>query len=323
MKRYLSFYLLLLFPCVLVVSPGLAQNQSPGLQFLNIGPNARSLAISEAHTAVLLGAENIFTNPANLVLQDQSNLGLAYTLWLGDSYNTQASFNYKRENDAFGVGILSSVVDDITVRQQPGPALDDFSVRYLALAGSYSRRFGPVAAGITGMYLFEQFFEQNASGFAFSAGVSTEFLDRRLRASAVLLNYGEMNELNITSSEVPAFFKTGLSAQLIQFSAIGTTEIPLLVYVSGDFVVPVDQKRPDPATGNLIQIDPYGAIGINAEVYELVTLRAGYRTGDTARPVSFGASINVKPIEFNYALVPFETGFGTVHSVSLQYNFNL
>lgn len=323
MKRYPTIHLLILFSLFLYVLPAVAQNQSPGLQFLNIGPNARSLAISEAHTAVLLGAENVFTNPANLVLQDQSNLGVAYTLWLGDSYNTQASINYKRENDAFGFGILSSVVDDITVRQQPGPALDDFSVRYLALAGSYSRRIGPFAAGITGMYLFEQFFEQNASGFAFSAGISTEFLDRRLRASAVLLNYGEMNELNITSSEVPTFFKTGLSAQLIQFSALGTTEIPLLVYLSGDFVVPVDQNKPDPATGNLIQVDPYGAIGINAEVYELVTLRAGYRTGDTARPLSFGASINVKPIEFNYALIPFETGFGTVHSVSLQYNFNL
>jgi hypothetical protein len=323
MKRYPSFYLLLLLVMGMYATPAEAQNQSPGLQFLNIGPNARSLAISEAHTAVLLGAENVFTNPANLVLQDQSNMGLAYTLWLGDSYNTQASLNYKRENDAFGFGILSSVVDDITVRQQPGPALDDFSVRYLALAGSYSRLVGPVAIGVTGMYLFEQFFEQNASGFAFSAGISTEFFDRRLRASAVMLNYGEMNELNITSSEVPAFFKTGISAQLIQFSAIGTTEIPLLVYVSSDFVVPVDQKRPDPATGNLIQVDPYAAFGLNAEVYELVTLRAGYRTGDTARPFSFGATISVRPVEFNYALVPFDTGFGTVHSISLQYNFNL
>jgi hypothetical protein len=300
-----------------------AQDQSPGLQFLNIGPNARSLAISEAHTAVLLGAENIFTNPANLVLEEQSNLGLAYTLWLGDSYNTQASFNYKRENDAFGIGILSSVVDDITVRQTPGPSIGNFSVRYLAIAGAYARRFGPVSAGITGMYLYEQFFEQDASGFAFNAGISSEFLDRRLRASAALLNYGEMNKLNINRSEVPTFFKAGLSAQLLQFSVSGTTEIPFLFYLSGDLIVPVDQHRPDPSTGNLIQIDPYAAFGLNFEVYDLLTIRGGYRTGDTARPVSFGASVSVDPIEFNYALVPFETGFGTVHSISLLYNFNL
>jgi hypothetical protein len=323
MKRIIFVLLLAVSITGYHPEPVSGQNQTPGLQFLNIGPNARSLAIAEAHTAVLLGAENIFTNPANLVLQDQSNLGVSYTLWLGDSYNTQASFNYKRERDAFGIGILSSVIDDITVRDTPGPALGDFSVRYLALAGSYSRKIGPVALGVTGMYLYEQFFEQDASGFAFSAGASAEFLDRRVRVSAAMLNYGEMNELNITSSEVPAFFKSGLSVQLLQFSAIGTTEIPLLFYVSSDFIVPIDQQRPVGASGDLVQVDPYAAFGLNFELYDMVTLRAGYRTGDTARPISFGASINVRPVEFNYALVPFDTGFGTVHSISLQYNFNL
>jgi len=37
--------------------------------------------------------------------------------------------------------------------------------------------------------------------------------------------------------------------------------------------------------------------------------------------LSFGTGVILNNITANYALIPFETGFGTVHSVGIGYRF--
>lgn len=297
-----------------------AQNSS-GLQFLTVGPNAHSLSISEAHTAVPLASNSLFTNPANLMLSDRSSLGASYTLWIGDTQNSQASAAFLRENDAFAFGILSSFVDDISVRQTPGPAEGSFSVRYLALSAGYARQFGFLSAGVSGSYIYEQFFQTDASGYAFTAGVTGTFLDERLRAAVALTNMGRMQKLVNQRTDLPTSLRVGLDVNAIQISAFAGAEVPVLINFSADFVAPIDESFAENAE-NLIQSGDYLAFGTDVQLYDIISVRAGYRTGNTARNWSFGAGITIDPIVFNYAFVPFETGFGMVHSVSMQYFFD-
>jgi len=56
-------------------------------------------------------------------------------------------------------------------------------------------------------------------------------------------------------------------------------------------------------------------------VEDIISLRTGYKTRDTVRPWSLGLGLDIETISANYAIVPFETGFGTVHSLGLQYQF--
>lgn len=297
-----------------------------GLEFINIGPNAQSLSFSEAHTAVPLGSNSIFSNPANLMLTDQSSLGVSYTLWIGDTQHTQASAAIRREHDSFALGVLSSVVDDISQRNVPGPAEDSFSVQYFALSGGYARSVSFLSLGVSGTYLYEQLFQQNASGFSFSAGGTGSFLDERLRVGSALTNAGRMSELDIQRSTVPTRWRSGIDINAIQLSSFGGTEVPLLINFSADYILPLaeDELRNtnDDTGSSVVESSGFIALGMEAELYDVVALRSGYRSGDTVRSWSFGAGIDMAPVEFHYAFVPFETGFGSVHSISLQYFFD-
>lgn len=310
------------FLCFLLMFSGrlLAQNNA-GLQFLTIGPNAHSLSLSEAHTAVPLGSNSIFTNPANLMLTEKSSLAASYTLWIGDTQNTQASAAIRRDNHTFAVGILSSLVDDITVRNQAGPPEGNFSVRYIAVSGAYARQFGFLSVGASLSYLYEQFFQLSASGYGFSAGMTGSFLDDRLRAGFSVNNLGQMEKLNVERSELPTQFRAGLDVNAVQISAFSGAEIPVVINISADYVLPLNEKKLN-ANKNLIESGDYLAFGIDAGLYDIVNVRAGYRTGDTARNWGFGAAIQVDPVKVHYAFVPFETGFGMVHSISMQYFFD-
>ncbi|AXJ01004.1 hypothetical protein CYPRO_1754 [Cyclonatronum proteinivorum] len=303
---------------------GTAKAQT-GLDFLNIGPNAQSLGISEAHTAVPLGSASVFTNPANLMLTESSALGLAYSLWIADTQITQASASVRRERDVFGLGVLSSLIDDFEARQTPGPSTGSFSVQYLALTAAYARSVSFLSVGGSVSYLYEQLFQQNASGYAFSGGITGEFLDQRLRIASAITNAGRMGELQNERTTVPARWRTGFDVNAVQISTVSGAEVPVVINLSADFVVPLQEEfiRDAGDDDRAIESGNFLAFGLQAELYDLVGVRAGYRTGETARNWSFGASVNVHPVKFYYSFIPFETGFGMVHSIGLNYSFNL
>lgn len=311
----------LLFTALLLVCSQQESYGQTGLDFLNIGPNAHSLSLSEAHTAVPLGSNSIFTNPANLLLTDQSSLGLSYTLWIADTQNTQASAAIRRDNDSFAFGVLSSVIDEFEQRDSPGQSGGSFSVQYLAVTGAYARQIAFISAGVSASYLYEQLFQQNASGYAFSFGATAELMDERLRIGTALTNAGQMSRLDIERTKVPTRWRAGFDVNAIQLSAFSGAEIPLLINFSADIVVPLEDEI-DTTSDNAIESDAFFSFGLQAELYDMIAVRGGYRTGNTVRHWSLGASISVDPIKFHYGFVPFETGFGSVHSISLQYFFD-
>lgn len=304
------------------VSSTSAQQTTSGMQFLKVGPSAHSLSISQAHTGVNLGAASVYSNPAMLTRSELNTATGGYTLWLGNTSNSHASVNLPRENDAFGIGLLSSVVGNIEQRNQPGEPLGTFDVNYLSVAGSYARRVGPVSLGVTAMYLNELLFNVSASGYAFNLGAATTFLNDRISAGTVLLNLGEMQDLDIDATPLPTTFKAGIDADIIQFSVSETDEIPVLISLSSDFIQPLNDQVADEGRPDLEEIDDWFiAAGISAEIAEIITLRGGYRTGHTIRPISLGGSLMTGQLTFDYAFVPFDPGYQAVHSVAIRYDF--
>lgn len=318
-----TFFRFLLLSAIglIILQPGPAHAQT-GLDFLNIGPNAHSLSVSEAHTAVPLGSNSLFSNPANLMLSDQSSMGLSYTLWIDNDQITQASAAVRRENDSFAFGVLSSVIDDFERRTRPSESMGTFSIQYLALSGAYARQISFISVGASASYLYEQLDFANASGYAFSFGATAELLDERLRIGTALTNTGQMSRLDVERTKVPTRWRAGFDVNAVQISAFSGAEIPVVINLSGDVIVPLENEI-DTTIENAIESDIFFAFGLQAELYEMIGVRGGYRTGETVRSWSMGASINVDPIKFHYAFVPFETGFGSVPSISLQYFFNL
>lgn len=318
-----SFLILIFFLLSALQSNAIAGNgTSTGMQFLLMGPSAHNMGISDGHVASKTGASAIFLNPSMLAMENQSSATLSYMLWpVTDTQNSFAGVAFRREKDAFGFAILSSFIDDIPFRTGPTSNPDLFAVRYLSLAGSYARNYGPLSLGVTGMYLYEQFFQQDALGYGMNAGIGLNVLDERVRLGTSLRNLGSMNDLAETATKLPTILSFGSEMKLMQFSTSATQdEIPLLVSLVTDYNVPLNEIRESDDTINS-QDEGYFNVGLELNISEIIDLRSGFRSGDTQRRFSFGAGLLINEFYFNYAFMPFNTGFGTAHAVSIQYMF--
>lgn len=310
---------MIMFP--LLISPKInAQDTGSGLDFLNIGPSPRMLSISEATSAASVGASSIYSNPSLLVLDEQSSVDVSYTLWIANVNNQFAALNFLKNDRAFAVGVYSSGSDGFEARDQPGPSSGEFSIRYLSLSGAVAQKLGPFSIGVTGQYLREEVFQFRSSGYAFNAGITTSLLDDNIRAAVAVRNLGHMDSLDEESTTLPSSLSIGASASLIQFSTPGENDLPVLISLMTDWTKPLGNNP----GGDFIENnedEAFFSLAMNANIGDLIFIQGGYRWGPTERPFSVGLGLAIESIRVNYALVPFSTGFGTVHSFGVQYYF--
>ncbi|MEO1023414.1 MAG: PorV/PorQ family protein [Bacteroidota bacterium] len=295
--------------------------QSSGFQLLEINPSARGLSISEATTSLHDGSASIYTNPALLVLNPTSSIDLSYTLWIADFSNVFGGYNYTNGKQAFSIAFFTQGDDEFEFRDGPGEPLGTFSTRQLSISAGYAYDFKWFSLGASGHYLFEELSVDRASGYAFNFGAATVLADDRVRLGASVTNLGEMNELRNVATELPTNLRFGASVDVFELTSTKNDDLPILFSVFTDYVSSLDDDLETSGNQDIIDPEDFLNIGIKIRLAEVVEVSTGYRTGDTARPLSFGAAFIDDVIEFNYALVPFNTGFGTVHSIGLQYKF--
>lgn len=314
-------FIFVILICFLNIWPFIkADAQGTGFELLTTGPNSEALSLGEATTAYLLGASSIYTNPANLAFEYSSSFNADYTLWIGGITNTHAAINFKKENSAIAFGLLASEASDFELRNRPGPSQGSFSVSYLSLSGGYAYAYRNFSLGASFQYLREELYIYNASGYSVNAGVSSHWFGRRLFVSASVKNIGKMDELNTEETELPGLARGGIYAKLFNLSA-GQNDFPITFALLSDIVIPLKDNEANISRSSAIEENINLNIGLSVVAAEIVSLRAGYKTGDTARHLSFGTGILFENITANYAIVPFETGFGTVHSIGLGYKF--
>lgn len=294
--------------------------QETGLELLTLGPGSKALGLNEAVTAELLGASNLYSNPANLALEQSSSLDADYTLWVGDLTHTNAGINFRKGPRALAFGFLGSQADDIQLRgDQAGPAEGTFNISFLSLSSGYAYKIGPLALGGTIQYLREEYYVNNASGYAVNFGAASQVWNDRVTLGASLLNWGKMNELRSQSTPLPTSFRTGFDAEILTFTPPNNENLPVVLSLKNDWIFPV--KTPNNTTQSDSGKNPYTNIAVEFEIAHTILLRSGYKSGDTVRPWSAGVGIDMGSILVNYAMIPFETGYGTVHSMGISYRF--
>lgn len=290
--------------------------QDSGLDILSIGPGTQALGLNEAVTAELLGASNLYSNPANLALENSSSLTADHTFWIGDLSHTHAGINLRNNNRAIAFGFLGSQADDIPLRgNQPGTPEGAFNISTIAVSGAYAYKLGPLALGATLQYLREEYYIYNASGYATNLGAAGQLWDKRILVGASLLNVGKMKKLRNQATDLPTTFKIGYSIDLFSFNPPQNANLPISIALKNDVVIPLQKSQQ--TTQNEQSQDIYMNIAVEISVAEIISLRTGYKSGDTVRPWSSGFGLDIESISANYALIPFETGFGTVDRKSV------
>ncbi len=304
----------------LIYTTANSQDTGSGLDFLNIGPSARSLSISQATTATATGPTSIYSNPALLALEPGSSAEANYTLWISNVNNQFAAFNYRKNQTAYAFAVFNSGSDGFEARDSPGLSAGNFSVGYLSIAGAIARKMGPISFGITGQYLREEVFQFRANGFAFTGGVSAQLFEDRVTAGLSINNLGDMESLDEQSTKLPSSINAGLHFDLIEFTSTGFNDLPILISFIADWKKPLEEEAVS-ITVDEDSTDDFFSLAMSVNAGDLLYLQSGYRLGPTERPLSFGLGLSIDPIRVNYAIVPFSTGFGTVHSFGVQYYF--
>ena len=315
-KKFLIIAILL--PLILSGISFSQNTTGSGLKPLEIGPTASELALSEASAATPNGSSSLYSNPALLALRTSSSISLGYTNWISESTNLFGGINLRKNNRAIAFSIYTSGVTGIEQRDAPGESNGDFSIQYVSISGAYAYNFKYISAGITGHYLNEEVFPYRANGYAINLGLASSLLSDRLRLGASILNLGEMEALNEDPTELPSRLTFGIALDLMEFTHQKSPDLPILITLMADYITPFKSSGSTSYT-DYNPDESYMNLGVSFIVADVVQVNAGYKSGDNTRPVSFGAGFITEKVTFNYALIPFNTGFGTVHSIGIQY----
>lgn len=309
---------LLTFAFLILSIPLVAQGS--GFEMLSISPTPNALSKAESTTSLPDGAASIYSNPALLAYAKNSSIDLGYSFWIADVSNIFGGVNFVRDRSAVAFSFYTSGSSEYQQYNSPGQSNGSFSIQYLSVAAAYAYDFSYFTVGGAAQYLNEENFTYNANGYALNFGLASQFLDERVRIGTSLTNLGEMGKLNIDSTPLPSTFKAGISADVVQFTAPKNDELPILISTSVDFVAPLKETS-GKDFADYSASENYFNFGLNLTIAEVLEISGGYKTQNNVRPIAFGAGFMANEVTFNYALIPFNTGYGTVHSIGIQYKF--
>jgi len=276
-----------------------------GLSFLKLGFGARNIALADNGSIMADDATALFYNPANLNLSKGAELFIMHNEWIQDIRSELLGAKFYAFGLPIAVGINSTTVSNIEVRQIPGEKETEFNAHYFF--GSLSTGFtliNDLSFGLTFKYINEDILRDYAAGYGLDFGFNYLTPIERLRLSAVLRNVGSMKMLRNESSKLPSEFRIGVgySYDLAGYKTVINVGGELQKYFNYD--------------------DLHFNLGAEFVYDNLIALRAGYQTFYESKSFTGGIGLAWGSLRLDYALTPFEYSLGTGHSFSINYKFN-
>jgi len=288
-----------------------AAAQQGGLAFLRIGVNAEAASMGDAQVASSRDAFSTYWNPAGLAAATGNSVGGSFQAWVGDSKTYAAAARFRAgEKGGFGLFTTAMGNSDLEARSTPGEAQGTFDVQFVSAGASYGRRFGPVRAGVSAKYLTERIFSRSSNGYAFDLGLQADLRKGDIRLGAAFQNLGKMSLLESEATRLPRMLRAGVAV------------FPLRIWTAADEPAFLETMITGEVVHNFTAEESQIHVGISGEVMEVIHLRGGYISNDLLRSYTFGIGLGYEGLNFDYAYIPFEEGFGSAgHIVTLLYHW--
>lgn len=288
------------FFCLLLAGwIGSAAAQSSGFAFLGIGPDAAGMALGDAGVASAEGPYAGERNPAGLANATSDRFGLTHHQWIADvqTYGLAGRFGL---GNAGGIGLYvrASGSADFQARDRPGASQGNFDVQFVTAGVGLAREVGPISVGVSAKYLSERIFSVSATGYAVDLGAQTSLVNGSVRFGVALLNVGSMEELVDRPTELPRTLRVGTAIQ------------PFRVLAFEDGATVFDAVLSFEVSRNTVTETTQVHVGAATDVLETLRVRLGYVSNDALRDFSAGVGIKAGPLRLDYAMLPFEEGFG-------------
>jgi hypothetical protein len=281
-----------------------AQNDgsaNTGMSFLKFGVGANAIAMGEAYSSVSEDATSFIYNPARLNFGNKSNLTLMHNASIQDNNTDFIAVKFPiSKNFSMGAGLFTTSISDIEIRTIPGAPLEKFTARSLSTGISFGYKINPnLSIGVTGKFLFEKIYVDEASGLGFDFG--TNYSKNNYSLAFVVSNLGSMNELKNQSTKLPALVRFGGSYK----------------FSKSKFGFNIAAEAFKVLDGGKLHIHAGGEAGYK----DFLFFRLGYQSGYDNKNISTGLGFKYKALNIDYAFVPYKNEFGTSNTFSLGINF--
>ena len=259
-----------------------------GLPSLRLSGGARAGAMAEA-TSALPDAQAL--NPAALQSRGQS-AAFSHAAWIENISQDYLHLTWAREQSVWGLSGQLWQTDDLERRTGPSAApLGRFGVYEGAAGLSYARAMDRLRLGLRLNFIRQSISTDNASGAAADFGLIYA-LSSHLNLGATLRNLGGMGNLNRQATDLPLEARlgaayTGINDLLIAVEAQQARDGDLTLHVGGEY-----------------------------RAGERLRLRAGYQSAEN-RNLSAGLGLVTGRWIIDYAYVPFSSGLGDAHRLTL------
>lgn len=275
-----------------------------GFSVLKIPVGARNAAMGNTGMSSAGDVSAIFNNPAVVNSTEKSEIFLFHNQWIEDVSLDMFAARTTLWGITWGAGLAASSVDGIEIREKAGEALGEFNAHNMnaVISAAFSVAQG-WNAGLNVKYLYEEYFVDQAEGFAFDIGLSYGNGMDDYRYTFLIKNIGSLNNLRNESSTLPA--EAGLGAYRMWNNVFNDFDLAAAVEVqqgihSGTF---------DFRTGVELVYD------------SMIALRLGVTPLHETRQFGSGLGIRYNNLNFDYAFLPFSEGLGSGHLVSLNFSF--
>ena len=280
-----------------------SQTGQTGLAFLKHGISGRALGMGEAYSAIATDPSATYYNPAALAISKNAQILLMHKEWIEDTKTEFIGASVPADRFSFGFSLNATGTADIQVRTQPGDALSTFSSHDVAIGFSAAYQIDTsIYIGVTGKYLYEKIFVEDASGYAIDLG-GLYRTPWNFDIALVIANLGSMNKLLYESIKLPTTVRGGIAYQL------GVENIDSKLTFASDVVTYTRENK------------THLHLGTELSYKNMLALRFGFQIGYEAKNISAGFGIHYGVMQLDYAYVPFRYDLGSTHSVSLGFEF--
>ncbi|MCU0452079.1 MAG: hypothetical protein MUE68_00300 [Bacteroidetes bacterium] len=280
-----------------------AQGNSTGASVLKLPQHALTASLTDLSVVEPGRLEAAGVNPASMFSSDPTTaIAFTHTSWVQEISGQRLGLSFPTAVGRFSAAVAITRIPGIEVRESPGPAIGTFDAQTAAFqAGWANEVIEGIVAGLSASYLYEKLYLNESTGFSVDAGVMAETPVQDLVLGLSAVNLGAMSAFRTEAVELPSTVRLGAGYKV----TMGHFELrPALAFRTG------------------LNHDESGlTVGGTIMFQQLAGLRASWRSGDTARNLSFGLTALYRGIGFEYALVPFSSGLGTAQVVTFGLSF--
>jgi hypothetical protein len=308
MTKRLGLPALIIIAAMLLSSAAWAGDGKAGSTYLDvfaIGVGAGPSAMA-AYTGAPGGIWSLTYNPAGLANVDRLKLGVSQIEWFEDTSYSYLGVGLPRGDGGLAMGLAYFNLGGVEVLDEFGTDLNESAEAYnFGFVGGYGFDVPNVcglAAGISGHVIQANFDDETSTAMGLNLGLLYGMMDDQVHVGVAVKNMGTKFKLEGDEDSQTMTYVGGVSYATV---ADQIPNVGLLVGV--DAIMPQDQD---------VQV----GVGGEVWIYEMLALRAGYKTGSEMGNLSYGAGFAYSDFQLDYTYTDYED-LEVTHRISLTMAF--